>query len=542
MDATNQDAYGYYIEVEGLFQLSDIKKLAVYWSLPIITDFDLGRDNTLGDFNYNLTYIDNEVLKYHHPTLGVIDLAWVRPGKLYLSGFFADTAWPYDNNPSALPIKLDYIYRSPGITGTTVFVTNVDSPITEAQIRASITAFDETDGDITHKIVKSSDNYSNNMNTVGQWNIVYSITDSSSNTETLTVVVFVRDVVAPVVDFGEYDDVTISYTVSFNPLTHANNFTITDNYYDLEDLDITADVGNYQGGPGSYTITYTIIDPSGNRIDFEISLTVIDDVAPVITGPETITTTVSSGLALGNILSQYSATDAITGGRSITVVTDNYSPNKGIGGTYTIVLRATDTSGNVAQRTIEIVVTDDVVPVFYVTNAFISVAESITLTLEDIIRILYVTGQIDDMESFNLSSSTYFGNELNPGIYNVVLTDGVRLLSLTINVDAHAPILFAIQFNSTGGSFISNIIIARGQTATRPEDPTRDGYTFGGWFKDEYFVNEMNWTSAVNDDIMLYAKWIPQTQTVNFGMIAFYIGIGLVVLGFGAILIKKKVR
>lgn len=536
--------YGY-IEVEGLYSFADIELLAV-GNEPFILDGELQTTFTSSKPGFDITkmFIENSIIKYTHTTLGVIDLIWVTPGKLHVAGLFEDPNWGFETLNENMPVEMDYIYRVPGITGTAVFITNVDAPIAEGQIRASIVAYDETDGDITDQIIKTSDTYTPNKNTVGEWVIVYSITDSSSNTVTFTVTVFVRDVTKPTIDLGELDEITVSYLDNLNPLTYHSNFTITDNYYDLEDLVITVNVGTFDGTPKTSTITYTVTDPSGNVQTAQMVVHVIDDVAPEIFGPDEFTTTISSGLTLGTILTQYSASDEIDGTRTnyITVISNNYTANKDVAGTYYITLRVSDTSGNVAEKTIEVTVSDDVVPVFYVTRAFISVAESITLTLEDIIRILYVTGQIESMEGYTLVASTYFGNELNPGVYTLTISNGINLLSIAINVDANAPVVYAIQFNSNGGSFVSNMLINRGQTATKPLDPTRDGYTFAGWYKDALFISPMNWNQEISDDLVLYAKWVPTTAAASNGVqLAIYISGGLIVLGL-AIIIKKKAR
>lgn len=531
-----------YTEIEGLYSLEDIQLFAIENEAFIING-ELATDpfTTVSGFDVADMFIENGIIKYTHDTLGVIDLIWVTPGKLHADGLFSDPAWGYDLLMDELEIYMDFIYRVPGITGTAVFVTNVDEPIAEGQIRASVTAFDETDGDITDQITKTTDTYTPNMNTVGEWELVYSVTDSSSNVVTFTVTVFVRDIVAPVIDLGIYEDVTYSYIDNFDPSTFYSNFTITDNYYDLADLTITVDLDMFDGTPKTTVVSYTVEDPSGNESTAYMTVHIVDDVAPVITGPDTMTTSISSGLTLGTILTQYSAEDDIDGSRTnyITVLTNTYTPNKDVAGTYQIVIQVADLQGNIGQKTIEVVVTDDVVPVFYVTRAFISVAESIALTLEDIIRILYVTGQIDTMEGYTLFGSTYFGNELNQGVYSVTLTNGVQLLSLTINVDATAPVIYLIQFNNDGGTLTPNMFIDRGQVATQPDDPVKEGFTFDGWYKDSLYTQAMDWNQVVSDDLVLYAKWVP-TEVNNTPQIIFYVGVGFILIGL-LVVIKKKV-
>lgn len=528
------------VEIEGLYSLSDIQ-LLVFNSQPFITDGEITDNSQTMGFDTANLFIENGILKYNSDP--DIDLIWVTPGKLHINGLAANSTWGFDVLFGAMPMVLEYVYRVPGITGTAAFVTNVDNPISEEQIRASIAAFDETDGDISSSIVVTSDNYTANKNIVGSYNIVYSVTDSSENTVNFTVTVLVKDIEKPVINLGEYDEISISYTdTTFNYETYHSNFTITDNYDDLADLTITADPGTFDGTVGTSTITYTVEDTSGNIETAEMTIIVIDDVAPTFTGPNSFSTTLTSGLTLGTILSQFTATDFVDGARTnyITVVSDGFSPNKNTTGVYEIVIRVGDTSGNYANKTIEVTVTDDVLPVFYVTSAFISVAESVTLSWEDIIRILYVTGQIESTENYTMTYNSYYGNENVEGVYSVTVSNGVHTLTLAINVDATIPVIYAVQFNVSGGSFVANSFVTKGQAATQPEDPIRDGYRFEGWYTDSMFINEMDWDGVITDDMMLYAKWVPVTATdVNTYQYAFYLAVGLIAIGIFFLATKK---
>lgn len=64
-----------------------------------------------------------------------------------------------------------------------------------------------------------------------------------------------------------------------------------------------------------------------------------------------------------------------------------------------------------------------------------------------------------------------------------------------------------VYFKSNGGSEVSRQKIQKGTTAFEPDDPTREGYTFYGWYTDKAFTAKYDFTAAVNENITLYAKW-----------------------------------
>ena len=51
------------------------------------------------------------------------------------------------------------------------------------------------------------------------------------------------------------------------------------------------------------------------------------------------------------------------------------------------------------------------------------------------------------------------------------------------------------------------------------DDPTLQGYDFGGWYKEREFVTEAKGTVAVTEDTVLYAKWTPAQPTTGFGSV-----------------------
>lgn len=75
----------------------------------------------------------------------------------------------------------------------------------------------------------------------------------------------------------------------------------------------------------------------------------------------------------------------------------------------------------------------------------------------------------------------------------------------------------SITFNSNGGSSVATILVLSGTAASEPTAPTKDGYTFGGWYTDSGLGTAVNWSSNITSNKTYYAKWeaLP-TYTVSF--------------------------
>ena len=64
-----------------------------------------------------------------------------------------------------------------------------------------------------------------------------------------------------------------------------------------------------------------------------------------------------------------------------------------------------------------------------------------------------------------------------------------------------------VKFDSQGGSSVDSQTPASGSTVTKPGDPTREGYAFGGWYTDAACTKAYDFATAVTSDMTLYAKW-----------------------------------
>ena len=64
-----------------------------------------------------------------------------------------------------------------------------------------------------------------------------------------------------------------------------------------------------------------------------------------------------------------------------------------------------------------------------------------------------------------------------------------------------------VTFNSNGGSKVASQKVAHGKKAVLPDEPTKEGYKFEGWFSDSALTKPFEFNDPITDDIMVYAKW-----------------------------------
>lgn len=74
-----------------------------------------------------------------------------------------------------------------------------------------------------------------------------------------------------------------------------------------------------------------------------------------------------------------------------------------------------------------------------------------------------------------------------------------------------------VKFDTQGGSSIDDQTPASGSTVAKPADPTREGYTFAGWFSDAACTKAYDFATAVTADMTLYAKWVKYPADNNGG-------------------------
>ncbi len=84
---------------------------------------------------------------------------------------------------------------------------------------------------------------------------------------------------------------------------------------------------------------------------------------------------------------------------------------------------------------------------------------------------------------------------------NIKIEEGLTI-DVKYNLDEHT-----LTFETNGGSAINPVTVRHGNAVARPADPTKDKYTFIGWYADPEFTKEYDFATVLEADKTIYAKF-----------------------------------
>ncbi len=116
-------------------------------------------------------------------------------------------------------------------------------------------------------------------------------------------------------------------------------------------------------------------------------------------------------------------------------------------------------------------------------------------------------------EGYNFEGWTWEGNSKPLKHIPEEIKMGAANMTFTAN---WSPISFSVAFNTVGGSAVQDQTIGYKSRVTKPDNPTKEGYTFVDWYIDGTFTTPYNFDSEVTKDLTLYAKWDVIVYTVTF--------------------------
>ncbi len=215
------------------------------------------------------------------------------------------------------------------------------------------TAVDNVDGDITDSIEIDNNEVNTTLN--GKYTVHYLVSDKAGNTSSAerVVTVGIIDSIPPAIYLLGPNPMEVDYQRDYKePGAYAldnlddsipfHRFTVVD--------DINSDV------LGTYTVTYTVSDATGNTATAQRSVEVVDTLPPVVTvvGLNPI------NLEFGTPYEEYGATALDNYDGDLTGQLDTVGDvNTMMGGTYIVTYSATDQHGNTGSGERKVIVTSD---------------------------------------------------------------------------------------------------------------------------------------------------------------------------------------
>jgi probable HAF family extracellular repeat protein len=296
---------------------------------------------------------------------------------------------------------------------------------------------------------------------LGQLSVIMTVTDSSGNASTCSVLFNVVDTTPPTI-LGTPGPLTLSA----GPGCQAQvpnvlpNVTATDSCTSADQLAKTqSPLAGSMFGLGSQTIVVTVTDASGNSSTSNVLVTVADTTPPTIVstpGPFTLSADGNCQAAVPNVLPNVVATDFCTPADQL-IKTQSLATGSMIGlGSQTIVVTVTDASGNSSTANVSVTVVDTTPP------TIVSTPPAFTLTpgpngKATVPNILPNVVATDSCTAANLLVKTQnpaAGTLVDPGSYTMVVTvtDGagnssIANVAFTVGGDTTPPVIQSLTVN-----------------------------------------------------------------------------------------------
>jgi hypothetical protein len=356
---------------------------------------------------------------------------------MHTTGHYTATLTATDSSGNTASMELNVLVKdevAPEIQGPDRVMIDVDQPLALADVIANeYVVVDGHDGVLTPTI--TTDQYTPNMTMIGSYDVILDVVDAAGNQMTRTIALDVVDLVSPVLVTNPNLSVYLSDPKSIDAI--LDELIVSDNYDSATSLSFAILSDTYTNNaltPGTYDVQVVLSDLSGNGTHETLLISVIDDVAPIISGPTLIQTSYQGAPSLQDLIDQLTVTDNVDPmtNEDLVVTLDTYSGRVVETGSFEVTVEATDSSGNTSSHTIQLTIVDDKAPVIYIDNYLVTVTTQATFAPADAVRVMINNGAIpEDEYAIETLHDEYTGNETVPGTYlyrlKLIASDGTTI-------------------------------------------------------------------------------------------------------------------
>ena len=287
--------------------------------------------------------------------------------------------------------------------------------------------------------------------------VTWTATDDEGNVSTGSVPVTVVDLLDPIMGV---QNVTVQMDASGNSSVSTSQVDdgTTDNCSFGVSFDATSSVAtlNFVAADlGANTVTLYATDASNNQSSSTATVTVVDQISPVV-NTQNVTVYLDANGAASITTSDIDNGTTDNSGQ-FTLTLDNTSFDCDDLGTNTVVLTATDVSGNTSNSNATVTVVDNTIPVLNITNSYaiLGADGTVTLTQNDISGTV-----IDNCDvTWTFSTATFDCSMLGANIITVTATDAsgnttndeivVTIADNTAPLVALQPVTLTLDANGT---------------------------------------------------------------------------------------------
>ncbi|MCG2148244.1 putative Ig domain-containing protein, partial [Staphylococcus epidermidis] len=398
------------------------------------------------DTNINLTFSDGRTLNGKVDTNGNFSITI--PSDYVLTGKETIKITSIDKGDNVSPaITISVIDKTPpAVKAISNKTQEVNTEITPIKIEAT----DNSGQTVTNKVDglpdgvtfdEATNTISGTPSEVGSYTVTVTTTDESGNSETTTFTIDVKDTTKPTVE--SVADQTQEVNTEITPInieaTDNSGQAVTNKVDGLPD-GVTFDeaTNTISGTPsevGSYTVTVTTTDESGNSETTTFTIDVKDTTKPTVESiadqtqevnteitPITIESEDNSGQAVTNKV------DGLPAGVTFDEATNTISGTPNEVGSYTVTVTTIDESGNATETTFTINVEDTTKPtvedIADQTQEVNTEITPITIESEDNSG-QAVTNKVDGLPAgvtFDEATNTISGTPSEVGSYDVTVT------------------------------------------------------------------------------------------------------------------------
>ncbi len=220
----------------------------------------------------------------------------------------------------------------------------------------------------------------------------------------------------------EYD----YYTYASNPITME---TLNQEIKAVDDVDgdVSSNIEiientyvNNIGKVGVFKVKYSVMDKAGNPSVATINIHVIDDIFPVIEGVEEISCPHTDIISINDIKELLKASDNHLGNitNQITLVSDNYTENSKVPGSYEVIFGVSDGINETTHTVMLNVYYNDITAPVFTGSFSYEVGNNQNISREDLIKEITVSDDYDEELAIEFGEDNYTSNIGKIGFYS----------------------------------------------------------------------------------------------------------------------------